>query len=130
MSLKKGEIIISRARQKVCFPAQFQLIAAMNPSPCGHIGQQSRTTLEQIRRYLNRLSGQEIYDSQRFSLEHIQFLEMAVEKMNLSVRSFHRLQRVALTIADLNHSDHVQRTHIAQALSFRAMDKLLKEIHD
>ena len=49
---------ISRAANQVTFPAHFQLIAAMNPSPCGHIsGQLRRSTPDQILRYLNRLSG-------------------------------------------------------------------------
>ncbi|WP_028111264.1 YifB family Mg chelatase-like AAA ATPase [Ferrimonas kyonanensis] len=55
--LESGEVVISRAAAKLTFPARFQLIAAMNPSPCGETGAQSRSTPEQIRRYLARLSG-------------------------------------------------------------------------
>ena len=56
--IESGEIIISRANAKIKFPARFQLIAAMNPSPTGHYqGTHNRTTPQQIIRYLNRLSG-------------------------------------------------------------------------
>lgn len=56
--IESGEIIISRANAKIRFPAKFQLIAAMNPSPTGHYqGTHNRTTPLQIIRYLNRLSG-------------------------------------------------------------------------
>ena len=56
--IESGEIVISRANAKVKFPAKFQLIAAMNPSPTGHYqGTHNRTTPQQIIRYLNRLSG-------------------------------------------------------------------------
>jgi magnesium chelatase family protein len=44
------------------------------------------------------------------------------------VRSFHRLQRVARTIADLQLSPMVERRHLAQALGYRAMDRLLASL--
>ncbi|SFU49473.1 YifB family Mg chelatase-like AAA ATPase [Xenorhabdus koppenhoeferi] len=56
--LESGEIVISRARAKVCFPAMVQLIAAMNPSPTGyHQGLHNRSTPQQVLRYLSKLSG-------------------------------------------------------------------------
>lgn len=56
--LESGEICISRARAKVTYPARFQLIAAMNPSPTGHYqGTHNRSTPQQTLRYLNKLSG-------------------------------------------------------------------------
>ncbi|MGL5628663.1 MAG: YifB family Mg chelatase-like AAA ATPase, partial [Plesiomonas shigelloides] len=56
--LESGEIIISRAQAKVRFPARFQLIAAMNPSPSGHYqGTHNRSSPQQVLRYLSRLSG-------------------------------------------------------------------------
>ncbi|PVF14696.1 ATP-dependent protease, partial [Yersinia pestis] len=56
--LESGEIIISRAAAKICFPAKVQLIAAMNPSPSGHYqGVHNRTPPQQILRYLAKLSG-------------------------------------------------------------------------
>ena len=56
--LESGEIVISRANAKVCFPAKVQLIAAMNPSPTGHYqGMHNRASPQQVLRYLARLSG-------------------------------------------------------------------------
>lgn len=56
--IESGQINISRTRAKIAYPARFQLIAAMNPSPTGHYqGQHNRCTPEQTLRYLSRLSG-------------------------------------------------------------------------
>ncbi|HAC35259.1 MAG TPA: ATP-dependent protease [Gammaproteobacteria bacterium] len=58
--LESGQIRISRAGQQADFPARFQLVAAMNPCPCGYVGHSSgkcRCTPDQISRYRNRLSG-------------------------------------------------------------------------
>ena len=58
--LESGQIVIARARDKVRFPARFQLVAAMNPCPCGHLGDPSgrcRCSSEQIQRYRSKLSG-------------------------------------------------------------------------
>lgn len=56
--IESGEITISRARAKVNYPARFQLVAAMNPSPTGHYqGNHNRCSPQQVLRYLSRLSG-------------------------------------------------------------------------
>tara|TARA_R110000782_G_scaffold268548_1_gene365119 strand:+ start:715 stop:2226 length:1512 start_codon:yes stop_codon:yes gene_type:complete len=58
--LESGRIVISRAANQVEYPANFQLIAAMNPCPCGYLGDASshcRCTEEQIHRYQNKISG-------------------------------------------------------------------------
>jgi magnesium chelatase family protein len=56
--LETNEVTISRAANQVTFPANFQLIGAMNPSPCGHIsGDLRRSSPDQVLRYLGRLSG-------------------------------------------------------------------------
>jgi magnesium chelatase family protein len=58
--LESGEIVVARAKDKVRFPARFQLVAAMNPCPCGYLGDPSgrcRCSTEQIQRYRNKLSG-------------------------------------------------------------------------
>ena len=58
--LESGQITISRALQQLTFPANFQLIAAMNPCPCGYCGDEQhrcRCTPDQIQRYRRRLSG-------------------------------------------------------------------------
>ncbi|MGC7561140.1 YifB family Mg chelatase-like AAA ATPase [Pasteurella sp. PK-2025] len=184
--LESGEIIISRANAKIQFPARFQLIAAMNPSPTGHYqGTHNRTSPQQIMRYLNRLSGP-FLDRFDLSIEvpllpqgalqnqtdrgessaqvrekvlkvrEIQlaragkinayltskeierdckicdsdaiFLEKALAKLGLSVRAYHRILKVARTIADLNGESQINQSHLAEALGYRAMDRLLQKL--
>ncbi len=58
--LESGEIVVARARDRVRFPARFQLVAAMNPCPCGYLGDPTgrcRCSSEMIQRYRNKLSG-------------------------------------------------------------------------
>jgi magnesium chelatase family protein len=58
--LESGRIVISRATGQAEFPARFQLVAAMNPCPCGYAGDRSsrcRCTAEQIQRYRGKISG-------------------------------------------------------------------------
>jgi len=58
--LESGSVVVSRLRRSCEFPAQFQLVAAMNPCPCGYAGDprgRCHCTAEQIARYRNRLSG-------------------------------------------------------------------------
>ncbi len=58
--LESGEITLSRARYKVTYPARFQLVAAMNPCPCGYLGdpeRHCRCSPEQVHRYRARISG-------------------------------------------------------------------------
>ena len=185
--LESGEIVISRANAKVCFPARVQLIAAMNPSPTGHYqGIQSRSNPQQVMRYLNRLSGpfldrfdlsievpllpQGILSQRREEGEPSQavrhrvlkarknqiqrnqkinaqlsskeveeicllepadalFLEQALVKLGLSVRGWHRILKVSRTIADLSESERIKKEHLAEALSYRSMDRLLLQLY-
>lgn len=58
--LETGQITIARAAQRCEFPARFQLVAAMNPCPCGHWGstvQRCRCTPDKVARYQARISG-------------------------------------------------------------------------
>jgi magnesium chelatase family protein len=58
--LESGRIVVSRAARQAEFPARFQLVAAMNPCPCGYLGHYSgkcRCTPEQVSRYRHRISG-------------------------------------------------------------------------
>lgn len=185
--LEAGEIIISRANAKVQFPARFQLIAAMNPSPTGHYqGTHNRTSPQQVMRYLNRLSGpfldrfdlsievpllpqgalqsgsenrgetteqvrkrvflarkmqferagkinaqlttREIERDCKLSAQDALFLENALTKLGLSVRAYHRILKVSRTIADLAGEQNIQQIHLAEALGYRAMDRLLQRL--
>jgi magnesium chelatase family protein len=58
--LESGEITVSRANYRVCFPAKFQLVAAMNPCPCGYAGDvrhECRCAPAKVERYLGKMSG-------------------------------------------------------------------------
>ncbi|QQX79841.1 YifB family Mg chelatase-like AAA ATPase [Shewanella sp. KX20019] len=183
--METGEVSISRAAAKLNFLCRFQLVAAMNPSPCGDVNN-ARASNEQIIRYLSKLSGpfldrfdltidvpklplgalnssgthaetsatvaqrvhaareiqlsrsgtlnsdlsgKQLKDEARFSAADLLFLEESVSRLGLSVRSYHRLQRVARTIADLQQEQDVSRSHIAQALGYRAVDRLLTSLN-
>lgn len=185
--LESGEISISRAAGKITFPARFQLIAALNPSPCGEVGARSRSTPDQILRYLGKLSGPfldrfdltmdvprqpvnsllhtvPVSDSSAEIRERVlaarermiqrdgkissqltsrevasscwlekadqQFLAQAIEKLQLSMRAYHRILRVSRTLADLQGKTQIQRSHLAEALGYRAMDRLLQQLRE
>lgn len=183
--LESGHVSISRAARQASFPARFQLIAAMNPSPTGEIGD-GRSNDQQVLRYLNRISGplldridlqvdvpklargflsqsqqhrgesskqiairiQQVRQKQllragklnhllgnRELEQHCQlqqedklFLEQAIETLGLSIRAYHKVLKVALSISDLEQSPQVQRQHLAEALSYRAFDRLLAQV--
>ena len=56
--MESGEIMISRVAAQSRYPASFQLIAAMNPCPCGYLGsQRCRCTPDQVKRYSSKISG-------------------------------------------------------------------------
>lgn len=181
--LEYGEILIARANAQVQFPARFQLVAAMNPCPCGHAGD-TRTACrckpEQIRRYRDRLSGplldridmhvtvpalpqgevlaqaalseatapvrarvcaarerqlrcrgksnamlstREIEQHCVLDEEQRALMARAMEKLGLSARAYHRVLKVARTIADLAGSEQILTAHLREALSYRNMDR-------
>ncbi|MDA0119989.1 YifB family Mg chelatase-like AAA ATPase [Vibrio sp. T11.5] len=184
--LESGEIIISRAQGKTRFPARFQLVGALNPSPTGYYeGNQSRVNPQTILRYLGRLSGplldrfdmsleipalpkgtlaeggdrgeptevvkqrvvsarvcmlersnkvnallgsREIEEYCPLKKEDAQFLESVLHQLGLSIRAYHRIIKVARTIADLDGKPQIDRHHLAEALGYRAMDRLLKQL--
>ena len=176
--LESGEIHISRAARQAVFPAQFQLVAAMNPCPCGYLGHPSRPcrcTPESIARYREKISGPlldridltievpsvpaaELVQAQagessaevlarvtsarahqyrrqgkinaRLSVSELdsvaavdaeakETLGGLLEKLSLSARSFHRIMRVARTLADLEGAEQVGKNHVLRAVSFR-----------
>ncbi|WP_221793537.1 YifB family Mg chelatase-like AAA ATPase [Oceanobacter mangrovi] len=181
--LESGRIVISRAQRSVTFPARFQLVAAMNPCPCGYFGDPSgrcRCNEEQIRRYQGQTSGplldridlhvevpamptallqqappgessqvvqqrvlaarqrqlqrqgcsnNELAGQQRDQVCALQaddeaWLLAAAEKLNLSARGFHRVLKLARTIADLAGSEHIHKPHLLEAIGYRSLDRL------
>jgi len=182
--MESGEVTISRAMHKQTYPAQFQLVAAMNPSPTGFYND-NRSTPEQVLRYLNRLSspfldridiqievarlpkGMWSKDTQENESSEVirqrvqqcrtiqlirqgkanahlssseirkychlndddnEFLELAVEKLGLSTRAHHKILKIARTIADIEGNEHIQHKNLIEALSYRAMDRLLRHL--
>jgi magnesium chelatase family protein len=179
--LESGKVSISRAARQSQFPARFQLVAAMNPCPCGHCGSPAgrcRCTPERIARYRGRVSGpladrvdiklevpaprdsdlmtpgatesseairQRVLSAHQRQLdrqgmpnallgtreidrlcatdkEGDQLLRHALARLLLSARAYHRVLRVARTIADLAGDAAIRATHIAEAIQYRRLD--------
>jgi magnesium chelatase family protein len=179
--LESGRVSISRAAQQAQFPARFQLVAAMNPCPCGHCGDRAgrcRCTPERIARYRGRISGpladridiklevpapregellapaageasaaiksrvQKAHETQlarqgkpnallgtREIDRHCatdrdgdQLLRHALARLLLSARAYHRVLRVARSIADLCGKNVIAAEHVAEAIQYRRLD--------
>ncbi len=176
--LESGHITISRAARRAEFPARFQLVAAMNPCPCGFHGHpdgRCRCTPEQIARYRGKLSGP-LLDRIDLLLEvpmlpvadlqtapsgeasapvrervarcraiqlarqgkpnaslagaeieawcqpdaaGSKLLQSAIERLGLSARGYHRILKVARTIADMSEAPAVGAAHLAEAIQSR-----------
>ena len=182
--LETGHITISRASRQADFPAKFQLIAAMNPCPCGYMGDASgrcHCTIEQVAKYRAKISGPlldridmhlevprvalevlrkgsdeseesseqirerviaarkfaikrrgkvnseltvpEIKKSCSLSEQGHQILEQAMEQFGLSHRAYHRILKLARTIADLAHSEKIEIPHLSEAIAYRKLDR-------
>lgn len=176
--LESGQITISRAARQADFPARFQLIAAMNPCPCGYLGHSSnkcRCAPETVMRYQGRISGplldridlqiqvaslpqDELLQhasgeasaviarrtAQAFARQHTrqnkanhalstqeidawcqpdataeQLLRTAMTRLNWSARAYHRVLKVARTIADLAQAETISQAHVAEAIQYR-----------
>jgi magnesium chelatase family protein len=178
--LETGHITISRAARQADFPARFQLIAAMNPCPCGYLGHRNnrcRCTPDQVAKYRARISGplldridiqievpalpeteltaaasgeasaaiqarvQAARDRQSarqgkpnaaLSTREIDLhcaadasgetlLKQAISRLNLSARAYHRVLKLARSIADLAGSQAIGSAHIAEAIQYRRL---------
>jgi magnesium chelatase family protein len=182
--LESGSITVSRAARQAEFPARFQLVAAMNPCPCGYLGDsrgRCRCTAEQVRRYRARLSGplldridmhvempavprealrgdapadgpdsaavraqvqaararqldrcgclnsmlrgRALDQSCRLGRQAAALLDAACERLGLSARAYHRVLRLARTIADLEAARTMAPEHVGEAVGYRVLDR-------
>lgn len=188
--LEDGVVTISRAQVSIKYPADFMLVAAMNPCPCGYFGDSKKDCVcsdFQIKRYWSRLSGplldridlqievarlsedellnkkpsgessadirKRVVDARniqvkRFKAENIvsnsqmspklvkkycqldtaseELLKTAITRFNLSGRSYDRILKLARTIADLKQSENIASPHIAEAIQYRNIDRIIK----
>jgi magnesium chelatase family protein len=181
--MESGYVAISRAARQAEFPARFQLVAAMNPCPCGYLGHfngRCRCTPDQVARYRGKISGP-LLDRIDIHLEvpavpqedllrqaageasgavrervatahqvQIQrqgrsnsslgtreidrwcrpqaaaegLLRQAISRLNLSARAYHRVLKLARTIADLAGSESIAVAHVAEAIQYRKLDRM------
>jgi magnesium chelatase family protein len=182
--LESGWIDISRAARQVRFPARFQMVAAMNPCPCGYLGDSAgrcRCSAEQVARYRARLSGplldridmhvevlrlevaqltgptprttettaqvrarvsaarecqlaragkanadlnpSEIDRNCALDAVGRRLMEQALTRLALSARAYHRILKVARTIADLAGAERIDTTHLSEAIGYRRLDR-------
>jgi magnesium chelatase family protein len=181
--LEAGAITVSRAARQAEFPARFQLVAAMNPCPCGYLGdvnERCHCTQDQVQRYRARISGPLLdrldlhvhvprveFRSLRRSNDHressaevaarvvrtrelqirrqgvcngqldhasvegfctpnaagLAILERAMHHLGLSARGYHRVLKVARTIADMCGGPQIEVGHITEALALRSLDR-------
>ena len=176
--LETGTVMVSRARRRAEFPARFQLVAAMNPCPCGHLGDPRRAcrcTPDQVARYRGRLSGplldridltvevpaiapEALFQSPpgepsaavrarvvaaralqaarqgcpnaRLPAGEVErqcrpdpggetLLRQAMQRLGLSARAYHRVLRVARTLADLAGAERPGAAQVAEAIQYR-----------
>lgn len=181
--LETRRVTVSRVKQVVEFPAHFQLIAAMNPCPCGRLGAGAQSAClcsrAALRNYLAKLSrpildridiqvelqavtfdelqgvpnakrdcrrsdvvrAQELQRARQFVLnaelappllnryavcdaKALSLLERATDRLGLSARGCIRVMRVARTIADLAGDTDICAPHVAEALAFRALERI------
>ncbi len=181
--LESGKISVSRAARQAEFPARFQLLAAMNPCPCGFLGHYSgkcRCTPDQVTRYRNRISGplldridlhievpavperelgarqaaessaairervaaartrqiarqgkpnahltvKEIGEHCTVEPEADQLARRAIATLGLSARAYHRILRIARTVADMTAVAGISTTHVAEAVQYRRYERL------
>jgi len=180
--LESGSVSVARAAWRGQFPARFQLVAAMNPCPCGflgHPGGKCRCTPDQVARYRGRISGplldridlqievpavpqedltrnaggemsetvrtrvtaarerqlaRQGKPNSRLSTREIDkhcvpdeagatLLKQAISRLGLSARAYHRILKVARTIADLAGAESLQGAQIAEAVQYRRFDR-------
>lgn len=85
--------------------------------------------LQRSRKTNSQLTTKEIDLYCKLSVDNYQYLEQALIKLGLSARAWHRILKVSRTIADLDNKESIEQKHIAEALSYRSMDRLLIQLH-
>ncbi|NMP29709.1 YifB family Mg chelatase-like AAA ATPase [Rahnella sp. SAP-1] len=75
------------------------------------------------------LSSSEVQQFCKLAPEDAEFLESVLQKLGLSVRAWHRILKVARTLADLNQQSQIEKAQLSEALSYRCMDRLLLTLH-
>ena len=186
--LEDGCITVSRASGTVVYPANFILIASMNPCPCGNFGSKDlecTCSPSQIQRYMRKISGPLLdridikidvdrvafvdlnsdkeeessaevkkrvdgarkvqlerykndknYSNAKMNSKQIKlyckidddtrdFMEQAFEKFHMSARAYNRILKVARTIADLEGKENIEFEHVAEALAYRTIERVL-----
>jgi len=182
--LESGVISLARGARQARFPARFQLLAAMNPCPCGYLGHASgrcRCTPDAIARYRGRISGpladridikieapvpreaellaaaegksssairervatararqiarqgkpnallgtQEIDEHCAADAQAEELVRTAIARLSLSARAYHRVLRVARSIADLAGLERIGAAQVAEAVQYRRLDAAL-----
>lgn len=183
--LEEKRIQIARSSGNFCFPADFMMVAALNPCPCGYFPdyEQCKCTSYEVHRYLNKISGpildridicmeaskvdvfkihhkQKNISSQELKAQVLQarklqeeryhdmkwrfngeltqagiqrycplgsreekLMEQIYQHMKLSLRAYHRIIKVARTIADLAKEEHIREEHLTEAASYRGIDR-------
>ena len=126
--IETGRAVIRRANRHLTYPARFQLAAAMNPCRCGYLADPARACARQSVHgdglLKARFDGAALTAVCALDREGETLLRAAAEALQLSARGYHRVLRVARTIADLEAGGHtaetpVARRHLAEALSYR-----------
>ncbi len=187
--IEDGYVTISRAAMTLVFPSRFTLVAAQNPCPCGHFGQEGHNctcTPSQVHRYRTKVSGplldridiqievpavpynqlssarcgessaairervvaarkvQEkrfrdvsVFCNAQMSVKEIDsfcslnaectaFLEQVSVRLQFSARAYHRIIKIARTIADIESSRDIYMDHLAEAVQYRSFDRAMK----
>lgn len=75
-----------------------------------------------------QLASAEVRKFCQLSEEDNEFLELAVEKLGLSTRAHHKILKIARTLADLEGDEYIHRKQLIEALSYRAMDRILRHL--
>lgn len=187
--LENKSVSIARANQTITFPASVLLVAALNPCPCGFLGDKKRScTCKQndIYRYLQKLSGplldridlqihvqaidyddikkqpsenssKKLYNQIKIALHQQEnrlgphrfnnsmstdeiekfciledaaenALRQAFEKLNLSMRGYHKILKIGRTIADLDQKETISLSHIQEAITYRSLENTLDKL--